>query len=214
MRKVNILGVLVILSLLLGFSSISFAGVGHCEATAINEYQKSRLSQDGCIKLGKMVLGDAYNGISGENIYLEKCTVKSACGQLYGKFHPGIDFRAATGTKVYSPIDGKVVGIDAANGTVAVQKTGSATKVLFGHLSKSAVVVGTNVTVGCLIGLSGNKSAYFNNMPSHLHIEARTSANGTKMNGYFSTRASSGDTKDPALIPPDFIEVRSTKKCQ
>ncbi len=86
--------------------------------------------------------------------------------------HEGIDFRAATGTRVYASKTGTV--------TYAARKMGYGKIVIiqheddfstsYGHLSRINVTVGTIVRQGQVIGLSGNTGI---STGPHLHFEIR-----------------------------------------
>ena len=100
----------------------------------------------------------------------------SAAGAIYkGKGHPGIDFRAAIGTKLVAPLSGTVIGVgdtDQYPGCyswgkwVAIRHPNGLTS-LFGHLSQITVSQGASVTTGDLIGYSGG-TGYVTN--PHLHF--------------------------------------------
>lgn len=86
--------------------------------------------------------------------------------------HEGIDFRAATGTRVYASKTGKV--------TYAARKGGYGKTVVmqhednfstsYGHLSRVYVSVGDIILQGQVIGLSGNTGR---STGPHLHFEIR-----------------------------------------
>lgn len=88
------------------------------------------------------------------------------------RLHEGIDFRAATGTRVYASKTGTV--------TYAARKGGYGKKVsiqheddfstVYGHLSRIYVSVGDFVKQGQLIGLTGNSG---HTTGPHLHFEVR-----------------------------------------
>lgn len=79
---------------------------------------------------------------------------------LFGRsFHHGIDFRAATGTPVYSPANGVVKLVfqynpSCGNGLVIEHSNGYATK--YCHFDSVLVKKGEVISAGCLIGKTGN----------------------------------------------------------
>ena len=91
-----------------------------------------------------------------------------------GGGHGGQDLRAAVGTQLYAPFDGKVlyksVQPGGAGNYLAIQKTGSGDVVWFMHLSGYAnnIAVGKDVTAGQLVALSGNTGR---SSGPHLHLE-------------------------------------------
>ncbi|HEY8980440.1 MAG TPA: M23 family metallopeptidase [Streptomyces sp.] len=87
--------------------------------------------------------------------------------------HTGIDFHAATGTRVHAVGLGTVVetGWGGAYGNQIVVRMNDGTYTQYGHLSSVFVSVGQTVTPGQVIGLSG---ATGNVTGPHLHFEART----------------------------------------
>jgi murein DD-endopeptidase MepM/ murein hydrolase activator NlpD len=90
--------------------------------------------------------------------------------------HTGVDFAAATGTSVKAVTAGTVVkaGYDGAYGNDVIVMTADGKYVLFAHLSSVGVTVGSTVTPGQQIGLSG---ATGNVTGPHLHFEVRTTPN-------------------------------------
>ncbi|MFJ3586587.1 M23 family metallopeptidase [Streptomyces sp. NPDC090127] len=89
--------------------------------------------------------------------------------------HSGVDFHAASGTKVVSVGSGTVVeaGWGGAYGNNVVIRMHDGTYTQYGHLSAISVSVGQSVTPGEQIGISGSTG---NSTGPHLHFEARTSA--------------------------------------
>lgn len=87
--------------------------------------------------------------------------------------HAGIDFRAAKGTTVYSPMSGVVVRRDTSTSKLGMcaiySKTLNRTLILL-HLSRVDVALNTNVSVGQVLGASGDVGAP--GQP-HLHAEVR-----------------------------------------
>jgi murein DD-endopeptidase MepM/ murein hydrolase activator NlpD len=88
------------------------------------------------------------------------------------KFHKGIDFAAAAGTKIYSPVAGTVTranGTGANNngwGNLVVVQDSKGYKHYFAHQSKIAVSSGNKVSKGSLVGYVGTTGKSTGN---HLH---------------------------------------------
>jgi murein DD-endopeptidase MepM/ murein hydrolase activator NlpD len=90
--------------------------------------------------------------------------------------HNGIDFGAPSGTPVYTPLGGKVVGVGN-NGRYAYGKWiaidhGNGMITLYGHLSSQSVSKGEKVDTGEKIGAVGN-TGY--STGSHLHFSVFSS---------------------------------------
>jgi murein DD-endopeptidase MepM/ murein hydrolase activator NlpD len=103
--------------------------------------------------------------------------------------HSGVDFRAASGSRVVSVGSGTVVeaGWGGAYGNNVVIRMNDGTYTQYGHLSAISVSVGQSVTPGQQIGLSGSTG---NSTGPHLHFEARTSADyGSDINPVAYLRA-------------------------
>ena len=88
------------------------------------------------------------------------------------QLHEGIDFRAATGTRVYASRAGKVIFVGRRNGygkVVGIEHEDDFTT-WYGHLSRIRVRVGQTISQGKVIGLSGNTGI---STGPHLHFEIR-----------------------------------------
>lgn len=92
--------------------------------------------------------------------------------------HRGVDFRAKTGTPVYSIKGGQVVkaGQEGDLGNMIRIDHGDGTKTLYGHLSGQAVHAGDVVNAGDPIGLSGFSGGVYPAGPAgaHLHVGLET----------------------------------------
>ncbi len=86
--------------------------------------------------------------------------------------HQGIDFRAATGTRVYASKAGRITfaGRKGGYGKVVVIEHEGNYSTYYGHLSRIRVKVGQTVAKGKVIGLSGNTGV---STGPHLHFEIR-----------------------------------------
>ena len=82
--------------------------------------------------------------------------------------HDGIDYRAAVGTTVYAPADGRVVNVwnDARCGNGVKLEHEDGTKTIYCHLDKALVVKGTKIGAGCPIAQTGNTG---HSTGPHLH---------------------------------------------
>ena len=88
------------------------------------------------------------------------------------QFHQGIDFRAATGTRVYASKGGRVIFAGRKGGygkIVGIEHEDDFTT-WYGHLSRIRVKRGQTVNQGKVIGLSGNTGI---STGPHLHFEIR-----------------------------------------
>ncbi len=88
------------------------------------------------------------------------------------RLHEGIDFRAATGTRIYATKTGTVTFAARKGGygkTVSIQHGGDFSTT-YGHLSRIYVSVGDFVRQGQVIGLTGNSG---HSTGPHLHFEIR-----------------------------------------
>lgn len=100
-------------------------------------------------------------------------------GDWAAGYHTGIDYRAPTGTEIFSTRRGKVVHAGpggtygAAYGNYVVLETfykGEMRQVLYAHLSKVLVKEGQRVKTAEVIGLAGETGNAFG---AHLHYEER-----------------------------------------
>ncbi len=88
------------------------------------------------------------------------------------QFHKGIDFRAATGTRVYASKGGRIIFAGRKGGygkIVGIEHEDNFTT-WYGHLSRIRVKRGQTVSQGKVIGLSGNTGI---STGPHLHFEIR-----------------------------------------
>lgn len=142
--------------------------------------------------LGKLLLKSRYSAVTQEyNVYYANGPTSAS---TYGGWHPGIDYRAASGTTVYSPINGKVASTGTL-GRVSIQIDGTNDYFILLHLSRFNVSSGTVVKVGDTLGVSGSVGA----TAPHLHVELRT--NSTSAAYYFKSSSNTGSNKDPRTIP-------------
>ena len=98
-------------------------------------------------------------------------------------FHKGIDFRAATGTRVLASKGGRVIFAGRKNGygkIVGIEHEGNFTT-WYGHLSSIKVKRGETVLQGKVIGLSGNTGI---STGPHLHFEIREKGRSEKPTKY------------------------------
>ena len=101
------------------------------------------------------------------------------------RFHEGLDFRAATGTRVYASRAGKVIFARRNGGygkVVGIEHENDFTT-WYGHLSRIKVKVGQWVSQGKVIGLSGNTGI---STGPHLHFEIRYKDRSEKPTQYLT----------------------------
>jgi murein DD-endopeptidase MepM/ murein hydrolase activator NlpD len=103
--------------------------------------------------------------------------VRDDTTQFYSLFdgkHPGIDFYLPEGNKVKSSYDGVVVRLEWHDGmgNVIGIRNGNILS-LYAHLTEFKVRIGEVVTVGKLIGISGNTGKATHDDKPHLHFELR-----------------------------------------
>ncbi|RKU16512.1 peptidase [Candidatus Poribacteria bacterium] len=99
--------------------------------------------------------------------------------------HEGIDFRAASGTRVYASKAGRVIFAGRRGGygkIVGIEHAGDFTT-WYGHLSRIRVKVGQTVSQGKVIGLSGNTGI---STGPHLHFEIRYKGRSEKPTKYIT----------------------------
>lgn len=96
-------------------------------------------------------------------------------GSRWGRFHYGLDFRAAVGTNVFAMASGVVQGTGdtdiackgASFGKWVFIKYNNGLSSTYGHLSVITAKVGQQVKIGDIVGLSGNTGS---STGPHLHI--------------------------------------------
>ncbi|HLP86360.1 MAG TPA: peptidoglycan DD-metalloendopeptidase family protein [Candidatus Paceibacterota bacterium] len=101
--------------------------------------------------------------------------VTSPFGERWGKFHYGLDFRAAVGTPVFAMASGVVEGFGdtdlscpkASFGKWIFIKYNNGLSSTYGHLSAISVKKGQEVKAGDIVGLSGNTGS---STGPHLHV--------------------------------------------
>jgi murein DD-endopeptidase MepM/ murein hydrolase activator NlpD len=128
-------------------------------------------------KEGSGVLSWPLSSILITSLYGDRCLIK-----LYGtcKFHYGLDFRSAIGTKVMAMASGVVEGTGdtdiackgASLGKWIFIRYNNGLSSTYGHLSLIDAKVGQKVTAGDIVGLSGNTGS---STGPHLHISVYAS---------------------------------------
>ena len=101
------------------------------------------------------------------------------------QMHEGVDFRAATGTRVYASRAGKVIYAGRKGGygkVVGIEHEDDFTT-WYGHLSRISVKTGQWVSQGKVIGLSGNTGI---STGPHLHFEIRYKGRSEKPTQYLN----------------------------
>ena len=101
------------------------------------------------------------------------------------RFHEGVDFRAATGTRVYASRAGRVIFAGRKGGygkMVGIEHEDDFTT-WYGHLSQIRVKVGQWMSQGKVIGLSGNTGI---STGPHLHFEIRYKGRSEKPTQYLT----------------------------
>lgn len=106
---------------------------------------------------------------------LSSILVTSPYGARWGRFHYGLDFRAAVGTKVMAMATGTVMGTGdtdlackgASFGKWVFIKYNNGLSSTYGHLSSISAKVGDKVVAGDVVALSGNTGS---STGPHLHV--------------------------------------------
>lgn len=112
--------------------------------------------------------------------------------------HPGIDYKANTGTPVYSAHDGVCMyaGYDDTNGNmVQIWNEEKGFKTMYGHNSEFKVKAGDQVKAGQLIALSGSTGA---GTGPHVHF-------GMKLTGQGGNGLNNNNGYNGAIDPMPFI---------
>ena len=114
----------------------------------------------------------------------------------FSEKHVGIDINGSTGTKIYSPLKGKVIyeGFDKKLGNVIIIYHDNRYITKYMHNKKNFVKFGDIVNPGKLIAEMGNSGSSVKNEGIHLHFELWK--NGKPVNpGEFITNLKSVDTE-------------------
>ena len=100
------------------------------------------------------------------------------------KLHSGIDFSAATGTRVYATGNGVIsqAGWDGGYGNLIIINHGYSYMTYYGHLSRIGVKNGQLIKRGQVIGYVGSTGK---STASHLHYEVRKDGNAINPINYF-----------------------------
>jgi murein DD-endopeptidase MepM/ murein hydrolase activator NlpD len=93
-------------------------------------------------------------------------------GQEYGATHPGLDIAVPEGTEVRAAGGGLVVEVneDPEYGKMVRLAHPQGYETLYGHLSRISVRRGDRISIGTVLGLSGNTG---HSTAPHLHFEVR-----------------------------------------
>jgi murein DD-endopeptidase MepM/ murein hydrolase activator NlpD len=120
------------------------------------------------------------SSLSGGAIQMVAGRVTSGFGARWGTRHEGLDIAAPIGTPIRAPMPGTVVDSGPASGFglwVRVRH-GDGTVTTYGHVNRSFVTTGEQVSAGQEIAEVGNRG---HSTGPHLHIEV-TTPGGTKIN--------------------------------
>lgn len=140
--------------------------------------------------LGELLLKKQYKGVTQSyNVFY---SIKNG-------WHPGIDYRAAIGTAVYSPVSGVIHGIDITEkgfGRLSVKVDGTNDYFIFLHLSSILpnIKQSSYINAGSVIGKSGKTGT----SAPHLHVELRTGR--SLASPYFAAKKNTGVNKNPTEV--------------
>ncbi len=134
--------------------------------------------------------------------YTKPCNDEKV-GELYKRFHGGIDVEIISGiTELKAVIDGTVVIHDLDDGDLGkwVQITGKSKeskviKYLYGHLNSISVINGANIKKGEIIGIGGETGNAANVDVKHCHLQIKIDGNSRDPNGYFKTKFEANGNK-------------------
>lgn len=103
---------------------------------------------------------------------IEGIRITSRLGKRWGKFHPGLDIAAATGTLVLAAMDGEVSESRYFGdyGNAVLLNNSDSYVSIYAHLSETLVKKGDKVKKGQVIGYSGSSG---HSTGPHLHFEVR-----------------------------------------
>lgn len=162
-----------------GFSIKSVGGNGNAEESKLNDNEKYSLYDE---YLSRLLNSVAFTPMG----YPRISSITSMFGYRSNPFdsenaeyHPGIDFKGATGDPVHVTADGKVAftGWKGGYGNCIIVQHKNDFQTLYGHLSHINVHEGQSVTTGDVIGKVGSTGR---STGAHLHYEVRKS--GTPIN--------------------------------
>jgi Ca-activated chloride channel family protein len=109
-------------------------------------------------------------------------------------FHKGLDYKANSGTEVFSPVKGEIINNgNNKSGIIAVYDLSHDMTFLFIHMSKSNQNDGDLIELGELIGYSGTVGA----SGAHLHVELRK---GKQTKASFPTNDDYSKNFDPRIV--------------
>ncbi len=117
---------------------------------------------------------------SNGGVSIVRGVVTSGFGSRWGTKHYGLDIAAPIGTPIHTPLAGTVISSGPASGFglwVRVRHA-DGTITVYGHINRSFVTVGQQVSAGQKIAEVGNRGQ---STGSHLHIEV-IDPSGTKIN--------------------------------
>jgi RHS repeat-associated protein len=194
--------------LLLCFNN-SFAQVNLTDFTSAQNYYSGNFAKN--LQFVNKIFNTNYSNYANQNPgningeYLQSYAGLNGCsGTCAGACeHKGIDYRAVSGTAIYSLIAGVVLtNASDTYGTIAVYNSDKNLTLLYLHCSSVIIPINGIVAKGQLLGYSGAQGAV-----AHLHLELR---NGMRTNAScLETAPATAQTYDPRLIDDIFAPVVS-----
>lgn len=153
-----------------------------------------------------------YDSINKWATPLQNGAITSKFGFRKYRWHYGTDLKLNIGDSIHSVFDGivRIAKFDRRGyGNYVLIRHNNGLETLYGHLSKTNVVVGQVVKAGELIGLGGNTGR---STGPHLHFEVRYQGNAIDPMYLFDFQTASLNTEEFTLTPDHFRYLSEVKK--
>lgn len=143
---------------------------------------------------------------------IHKAAITSSFGMRGYRWHYGTDLKLNIGDSVYATFDGivRIAKFDRRGyGNYVLVRHNNGLETLYGHLSKTNVVVGQVLKAGDIIGLGGNTGR---STGPHLHFEVRYQGNAIDPLNLYKFESDTLVCSEFRLMPTHFSYLTAVRK--